>query len=429
MHTLKDFGVKKYVGNLDDGTRVVLFQRPHMPVYSRVLFRAGSTYDPIGKEGLSHFAEHMLFRKTKKFPSQYDLTSYIENIGGGFNAFTGLNYMGVDVSLATSEDYSKATNFISEVLFSPSIKKEDFDIEKGIILQEYFDKISNQESWIYNLFLELVYQGTAKNRHIIGSEDSIKRMKVEDIKNFYDYQIPKAKKVIIVAGDIKLENVATLFNKKFSSEVKNVGSTPLKELPIKRKESVKIRKYKDSHQVNMLFGFRTVQFIHRDFIPLEVLSYLVCHGMSSRFMQRLRSEKGLVYGVSVENWGASDSGVWAVNTSTSTKNLQQTLDTITDEFRNIFEGKFSDSELKIAKNKIVKSKIRGMQSSQRWVGFHSEEELEFPEKCLTLDEYLNHVEKVSLEDLIRVGKKYFKPESWYLAVCGDVERKDFKVSY
>ena len=48
---------------------------------------------------------------------------------------------------------------------------------------------------------------------------------------------------------------------------------------------------------------------------------------------------------------------------------------------------------------------------------------------MTVPDQLNAIEKVTLEDLQRVGKKYFKKDSWYLAMCGDIEEKDFSVNY
>lgn len=429
MHTLKDFGVKRYVGKLRDGTRVVLFYHPNMPVYTRVLFRAGSRYDPIGKEGLAHFSEHMLFRKTRNFSSQYKLTSYIEDVGGGFNAFTGLNHMGVEVGLADKSDYSKAANFIGEVLFNQDIRTNNFDIEKKIVLQEYFDIVSNQESYIWKLFVDLIFQGSLKGRPTIGYENSIRGIEVADIKDFYKERIPDVEKVVVVAGDIGLKEIEDNFDKTFIKDTSNITDVDITEIPLVRKESIKIKRYPGSKQVNFLIGFRTVPFLHKDLIPLEVLSYLISSGMSSRLMQKVRSEKGLVYRISADNSSSSDSGCWLVDASTSIENKQQALDLVTKEFGDIFNGKFTKEELVIAKNKVLKIQVRRLQSSKSWVNFHFEGELDGPDEYFSLDKYLNAVEKVTIEDLRRVGKEYFKPESWYLAVCGDLTKNDIKVNY
>jgi predicted Zn-dependent peptidase len=39
------------------------------------------------------------------------------------------------------------------------------------------------------------------------------------------------------------------------------------------------------------------------------------------------------------------------------------------------------------------------------------------------------VEKIDLTDVISVSEKYFKPENWYLSLCGDMSKEDFQVNY
>ncbi|HOV97696.1 MAG TPA: insulinase family protein, partial [bacterium] len=70
MYNLKNFGIEKNSGVLDNGSKVFHFHKPNAPLSSFVIFDAGSRHDPIGKEGTAHYTEHMLFKSTKKFKDE-----------------------------------------------------------------------------------------------------------------------------------------------------------------------------------------------------------------------------------------------------------------------------------------------------------------------------------------------------------------------
>ena len=68
-----------------------------------------------------------------------------------------------------------------------------------------------------------------------------------------------------------------------------------------------------------------------------------------------------------------------------------------------------------------------MQTSASWVNRHIFNEL--VKNPVRLPDYLNTVVSTTKSDLSRVGKKYFKPGLWYLAMCGDVDENIVKVNY
>ena len=59
--------------------------------YASVVMNAGSFNDPMHRNGLAHFLEHMIFMGSEKYPDQNDYAEYIKNNGGNANAFTGMN--------------------------------------------------------------------------------------------------------------------------------------------------------------------------------------------------------------------------------------------------------------------------------------------------------------------------------------------------
>ena len=107
MLTLQDFNVKRESFDLSSGAHVVLFNRPKMPVHILVTFIAGSRFDPVGKEGLAHFIEHILLAGTTTYPTKDLLAGFIEDLGGSIGASTGADTLNLNVALGDPADLNK----------------------------------------------------------------------------------------------------------------------------------------------------------------------------------------------------------------------------------------------------------------------------------------------------------------------------------
>lgn len=430
MFSLKDFGVTKEVGKLANGARVVLFRKPGAPISTSIAFNAGSRFDPIGKEGLAHFTEHMLFKKTRKFKSQIEMAEYIEKIGGYINAGTGNEHIEFTADIAGKSDYGVVVTIISEVFNHMQIETQMFENERSVILKEIADKKANPKRYVFDLADILFFQNSNIGRFGIGSIETVSTIKEEDIINYYKKMLNTGKMTVVVCGDIELRELMDEFNKGMEYLGEEKGPQPkFTDLPIVRDRNTLIENYKDTENNQVVFGFRTCSMFDDDRYPLQILANICGSGFTCSLFKKLREENGLVYSVHVGSDVATDSGVWVITTSTQKENLQKLFDLICEEFERISEGGVTEAELRLAKDKYLKSKKQRMQTAGSWVDFHQIGELYNPDRAPNLADYMNRIDKLTLEDLARVGKKYFKKDSWYLAMCGDASKKDFKVRY
>lgn len=430
MFSLKDFGVKKEVGLLENGTRVVLFKRSGAPISTAVAFNSGSRFDPIGKEGLAHFTEHMLFKKNERFKSETEMAEYLEEIGGHLNAGTGNEEIIFYADISDRADYGRVVTVVSEVFNNMEIESEVFENERNVILKEIADGKANPRRYVHDLADILLFQGTDMGRSGIGSLETVSSIKEEDIMDFYRKLLNPSRMTIVVSGDIELKELVSEYNKGMSfPSIEREPQPEFQSLPLTREKNTLIENYNDTNNNQIVIGFRTCSMFSGDRIPLRVLSTICGAGFTCSLFKKLREENGLVYSVHVGSHVCTDSGAWVVVTSTPKESLQKLFDLVCEEFNRIYDGGITDAELHLAKDKYLKSKKQSMQTSGSWVSFHTTDELLDPRKAMSLDEYMNRINKVTLEDLKRVGKKYFGRGLWYLAMCGDATEKDFKINY
>ena len=117
---------------------------------------AGSRYEKESERGISHFLEHMFFKGGKKYRDTKEVSAAIDGVGGDFNAFTGKEYAGYYVKVA-SEHTELACDVLSDMLLHASFPDEEIEKERGVIMEEermYQDTPMYRAGWDFE---ELVF--------------------------------------------------------------------------------------------------------------------------------------------------------------------------------------------------------------------------------------------------------------------------------
>ena len=198
-----------------------------------LVVNAGSVLEDDDQQGLAHFAEHMAFNGTKKYPKQ-ELVDYLESIGMKFgpdlNAYTSFDetvYM-LQVPVDDESVVEKAFEILSEWAHEISFDNEEIDKERGVIVEEWRlrrgaqARISDKKYPIW--FKDSKYA----ERLPIGKMDVVENFEYEVIKRFYkDWYRPDLMAVVAV-GDMSSDQVEMYIKKYFSSI--NKKSNPRKRV-------------------------------------------------------------------------------------------------------------------------------------------------------------------------------------------------------
>ena len=218
MYNLKNFGIEKNSGVLDNGSKVFHFHKPNAPLSSFVIFDAGSRHDPIGKEGTAHYTEHMLFKSTKKFKDETETGLFLESIGGSANAFTGVDFLGITAEIGMREDLYKIVDFVHELSRNSLFEESKVNTERGTIFGEIADYESNPALYIQDLTQQVLFQETYAARSIAGTKETVEKISRDDLFEFYSSRILKNTMNIVTAGDADFNEIVGLFNNAFGHE-------------------------------------------------------------------------------------------------------------------------------------------------------------------------------------------------------------------
>ena len=225
----------------------------------------GSSFEDTKIKGISHFLEHMVFKKTKKFPTAIALASYLEKYGITFNAYTNkVKTCYYFKCPSTIKNLEKLCLVAKEMLFHMEIKDKDLEIERNIIRQEHNSGKDNIDDVFYTLMESHYFNNHPLQDSVDGDIKTINNITKDDIINFYKtyYQpknigiglignVPKSYFKIINSVFGILPTNYNIFNKSISS---SSVSIPSKYSPIKRIQSLKSMKTKKRKTTNLHLG-------------------------------------------------------------------------------------------------------------------------------------------------------------------------------
>lgn len=414
------------------------------------LANTGSRYELVGKEGIAHFFEHMVFKGTKKYPTAKILARTLDSVGAEFNAFTSKEYTGYYVKSATS-NFDLALDVLSEMLFAPLLRQEDIDREKGVIIEELNMYVDTPQYHVANVFEQLLFADSALAHDIIGNKDSIRSLTSEDFHHFLQRFYGPENLLLVVAGgldkiskDQKVleKKVSLAFNKLNEKRGKNQKlptaklsqtkqtETKRTELSELNKSAFSSRRFKlikrKSEQAHFVLAWPALSRHHPDRIALSVLSTILGDNMSSRLFTEVREKRGLCYYVKSSLEYYHDCGYLGASAGVDPKRLKEAIEATKAVFYNLANGQgeagesgeISAKELLRAQNYLKGTTLLNLEESNNVAQFYGFKQL-LDDKILTPNEVISKIEAVTVKDLKRLAKLIFQKEQLRFALIGN----------
>ena len=397
---------------LSNGLTVIVRENHAAPVCSvRVFVRTGSMLE--GKylgAGISHVCEHLVSGGTTKYRTEKQYEQLTDQLGGNTNAATSVYWTRYFID-TTAGNVFTAIDILSEYMFGAAITWLEYQREMGVINREIERSLDNPDRLIHELATQNLFKVHPSRHPVIGYTNIVNTIKRQDVVDFYKERYVPNNMIVVAVGDFDAEKVKAHIEKAFSKA--DQRPVPVITLPEEPEQVAPRRVIRDKEGIRgtrLRIDFRTVRLTHPDLYPLDVMSYILSKGPSSRLVRELRDEKQLVH--SVQTWSVTPSygaGYFAVYAHLDAKQLDAAKDAILEELNRLKTELVSEEELKRAKVQKISDHVFGQQT----VGDQADE-LAF-NYLATFDpdfgrHYTDNIQKVTCEEIREVARKYFKPE-------------------
>ncbi|MFI5342164.1 MAG: M16 family metallopeptidase [Candidatus Methylomirabilales bacterium] len=401
---------------LGNGLKVLLVEEPKAPVVTvQVWYKVGSRNEQVGKTGLSHMLEHMMFKGTpKNGPKQFDLL--VTRNGGVDNAETQADFTGYYEDFA-ADRVGLGLELEADRMANLLIDLKEFEPEHQVVIEERRLRIDDQPSNV----LSEVMRATAFFAHAyrnptIGWPSDMQAYTREDLVTYYRTYYAPNNATLVVAGDVKRDAVLPKIQALFGSIPRQPDPPKVitQEPPQIGERRVYVRK---EAELPLLFVvYHVPNLTHPDSFALQVLAYILGGGESARFHQKVVYEKQLAsYAGADYNPVHVDPFLFGFSAGPlpgkTAEEVEQALDA---EVERVQREPVTDRELQKAKNQIESEFIFAQDSVQQLAEMLGRYESVANWKLL--DGFLAGVGKVTAADVQRVAQKYLVPDNRTVAI-------------
>lgn len=184
-----------------------------------VRYEVGSNEDPVGKAGLAHLAEHMMFMLRPDGPDSPPLMDFVGQLSTFFNAYTTWDQTHYQTTVR-KELLDVVLKIEAMRLFygCQTITEEEFLREREVVRNEIRQRSGAPEQQLAQLVHEVVYpDGHPYHRLTGGDDQQLASITLQEACKFIaDYYVP-SRATLVIAGNVDVEETAKLINKWFGN--------------------------------------------------------------------------------------------------------------------------------------------------------------------------------------------------------------------
>ena len=404
-----------------NGMTVLVLEQHFLPIVEiHALIKAGSAQDPPEKAGLANLVASLLDEGTTTRSSR-QLAEQIDFVGGSLAVQADEDFTTASAR-TLKKDIDLGFTLLADILQRPAFPKQEFERVRSQILGEITSDNDDPGHVAMKAFNQLVFQNHPYRWPVNGTEDTLGKITLADVQNFYAKEYLPNQVILTIVGDVTVEQATALVQTHFGSWKKGVAQPrTIKKPTVIDKKIVQLIE-RDLTQSTIIIGHPGISRTNPDFYAVTVMNHVLgAGGFSSRLMDTIRDKQGLAYGITSHYDGRLMPGPFWINLQTRTETTNQAINGVLAEMKAIREAPVSDQELADAKAFLMGSFPLRLDSTAKLAQVLAQVEF-FGLGFDYFSQYPKWIERVTKEDVLRVAKQYLDPQHYALVVVGNIAK-------
>lgn len=369
---------------------------------SPALPAAGGTAALPSNFGSTHFLEHLLFKGTTS-RSALDIAISFDSVGGEHNALTAKEYT-CYYAKVQDRDLPMAVEVIADMLTSSLIDPEEFETERGVILEELAMADDDPADVASERFFEAVFGTHPLGRPIGGDALTIAEATRSAVWDHYKSNYRPQDLVVTVAGAVDHDAVVAGIERALlaagwdlSAEAAPVARRTGETALYTRGSAISVVN-RPIEQANVMLGMPGISAADPRRMVMGVLNSVLGGGMSSRLFQEVREKRGLAYSVYSFAPSYSDAGIFGLYAACTPAKASTVAELLLSEFRRVADHGVTADELGRARGQMSGAAALALEDSDTRMSRLGRAELTFGE-FTDLDENLRRLGGVTADDV------------------------------
>tara|TARA_B110000037_G_scaffold220367_2_gene288073 strand:- start:20391 stop:21629 length:1239 start_codon:yes stop_codon:yes gene_type:complete len=392
---------------LENGLKVIFHQDKTTPLaVVNVLYDVGARDEDEQRTGFAHLFEHLMFGGSKNIPN---FDTPLQMAGGECNAFTSndiTNYYDTVPAQNIETAFWLESDRMLELAFTP----KSLEVQRGVVIEEFKQRYLNQpygDVWLN--FRPLIYKNHPYKWATIGKEiEHIEKATIEDVEGFFFKHYSPQNAILVVGGNVELNDVKTLAEKWFGpipareKYVRNIPSEP------EQSEARELIIERDVPSNALYMAFRMGDRTSDEHYIGDLCSDIIAGSKSSRLYNRLIVEEKKFTSISAYITGSLEAGLFVISGHLNKETtFEEAEAVIWEELDQIKSEMMDPNELTKVKNKHKTSKVFSEQNLLNRVM-----NIAFFENMGLLHDINNvlaHYNEITAEDIRDFSQRIFAP--------------------
>ena len=417
--------VKYTIDTLPNGLTLIVHEDHSVPIVTtNVWYHVGSGDEKVGRTGFAHLFEHLMFMGSQHAPyPQFD--RLLEAAGANNNGSTTedrTNYFEEGPSSSLPLMLWLEADRMGWLL--PTMDSAKVDLQRDVVKNERRQSYENQPyGMVGDVLPPLMYPaGHPYSWTVIGSMKDLSAASLEDVKDFFRRYYAPNNATLVVAGDVKTDEVRALVRQYFSAIPRGPAIERPAPAPLAFPDTTVI--LEDRVQLPRVYlTWHTVKSTHADAAALQVAAYILAGARTSRLTQALVYQGELATGVQAYHDGKRLDGDFSVvATARPGKGLDTLQATIDQNLQRLVSDGVTAREIDQARNAIEASFLRSIQT----VGGKADQLNEYYYQTGNPDGFQDDLERlraVTAADVQRVVRTYLQAPRVMISVVPQGKRE------
>ncbi len=353
-----------------------------------------------GESGVTHFLEHMIFKGTEKRTS-LDVNRDFDRIGADNNAFTSEENT-VFHATVLPEYVPQAVDVLADIL-RPSLRQEDFDMEKSVILDEIARYEVQPAYACYDRAKRIFFGTHPLGQSVLGTNESITALKRDQMADYFQRRYVAPNILVVAAGKFEWPEFVQLIERQCGAWKSGAtGRRGLKET--KGGGGVHAIQREKVSQEYVTFWAPAPAADSPERYAAHVLTSIIGDYTGSRLFWEL-VDPGLADSADMGFYEYEKAGAYIASMSCQPESAVSNRQKIVDVLTEVQKNSVTDEDLTVARTKLASREVRaGERTHRRMLGIGRD--WTYLGQYRTLDEELAAIDAVDAKSIRQLLDRY-----------------------
>lgn len=379
--------------------------------------RAGSWYDPAGREGTAALLARVIDRGTER-RSASDIADELDGRGASLSVSAGRHQMTVSAT-CLAEDFETIFAIAADVILRPLIDAREVETRRAELLTSILQDEDDPAVVSVETMMSRLYGRHPYGRRARGTPDTVKRLERDDLVRFHRHWFAPEGAIVVVVGDVDVELVLRAASREFQAwEAVRAPEPPIVDAPPASIRDLAIVPMMNKAQADIAYGFVGVRRSDPEYHAAWVMNNaLGQYALGGRLGDSIRERQGLAYYVYSSLEAGLAAGPLLIRAGVGGADVDRTIASIDRELMAVRADGFSGREIDDSKRYLIGSIPRQLETNAGIAAFLLS--AEFHDLGPQHDERLPElVEAVSVEDANRAARRLLDPARAAIVVAG-----------